>query len=261
MTNLKDSLDQEGFALFPFPDALRLEMLQHIETHMKELTSSFLPSLNHSLSLEELAAKIPDSEWSVKMSRAYRIFPLSLSEKIAAWADQSLTRLLQRKRSAVNKVYPLEPKTNVRISPNHLAIYWRCVRPGRPDAGRPHRDASFWVLEFEEGYDPQVPFAFDYLKDCIKIWIPLKGCTPQTTLQIIPGTHIQEIPTIVEETEYGRRPSLSSTWLEAHQDKFISPRALSEGSCILFDMNLVHRGPAHNNQELRISAELCFIVQ
>jgi ectoine hydroxylase-related dioxygenase (phytanoyl-CoA dioxygenase family) len=69
-----------------------------------------------------------------------------------------------------------------------------------------------------------------------------------------------DIPTTVEQTEYGRRPSISADWLKANDNLFMSPIALSKGSCILFDMNLVHMGPRHNNQALRISAEFNFIT-
>lgn len=164
-------------------------------------------------------------------------------------------------QSFINVILAHEADLNPRLSKEDKAIYWRCVRPGKPDAGRPHRDATFWEIELESGYDPKIPFPFDYRKDCIKIWIPLKGCTPQTTLQVIPRSHRMELATVVEDTEYGRRPNIDPSWLREHEGDFISPVELSQGSCILFDMHLIHRGPTHNNDELRISAELNLIVQ
>ncbi|HSX12821.1 MAG TPA: phytanoyl-CoA dioxygenase family protein [Chlamydiales bacterium] len=256
---LKKQFEENGFTTKPFPQELRVLMLNHIDAHIRDTAASYLTSPTSSL--EKTALSVPDEVWSKKMNRAFRIFPKDLSEKIHQWADSSIRKEFGRTRSAVNVVYPQEAEMNPKITKQHIAIYWRCVRPGKPDAGRPHRDASFWVLEFEEGYDPKIPFPFDYLKDCIKIWIPIKGCTPQTTLQIIPRSHKMEIPTTVEQTEYGRRPTIDGSWLQKYEKDFTTPQELSQGSCIIFDMNLVHRGPTHNNNELRISAELCFILQ
>jgi len=259
---IQQQLKEQGFTTTPFSVKLRTLMLTHIDAYIRELGSTQIsPDKIKSSSLEQIALSIPDDVWAQKMSRAFRIFPKKLSEEIYQWADHSLCKKLGRERSAVNVVYPQEAETNPAVAPDNLAIYWRCVRPGKPDAGRPHRDASFWDLEFKEGFDPKIPFSFDYIKDIVKVWIPLSGCVPTTTLQIIPYSHKIEIPTIVEPTEYGRRPSISSDWLKIHEKEFMSPVELSNGSCLLFDMNLVHRGPQHNHRELRISAELNFFVQ
>jgi hypothetical protein len=260
-SGLKNQLEDQGFTTHIFPQELRALMLLHIDRHIRGIAPSPSKPKPHGDSLENIVESISDEVWSQKMSRAFRIFPKEIAEKIHQWANDSLCKELGRKRSSVNVVYPQEAETNPKLTPDSLAIYWRCVRPGKPDAGRPHRDANFWDLEFKEGYDPKIPFSFNYLKDCIKIWIPLKGCIPTTTLQVIPYSHKMEIPTLVEHTEYGRRPSISKEWLDAHEKNFCSPPELSKGSSILFDMNLVHRGPAHTNSELRISAELNFIVQ
>lgn len=259
---LLEEFDEKGYSLMPFSDKLRADMLRHIEGHIRELSVPYVGSAQAAqASLEEIALSIPDSVWSEKMNRAFRMFPRELSEQLHAWADQNVRTKVGRTRSAINKVPLEELKINPKLDRETLVVYWRCVRPGKPDAGRPHRDADFWVLAFQDGYDPRIPFPFDYIQDSIKIWIPLKGCTPQTTLQIIPGSHKIEGELVVEETEYGKRPTLSDAWLEARKNDYISPIELSQGQCILFNMDLVHRGPTHNNNELRISAELTLVVQ
>ncbi len=261
-TLLKKQFTDQGFSTKSFPQELRSSMLRHIESHIRELGAPYFKSGNLATSsLEEIAMTVPDEVWSKKMNRAFRVFPKELAAKVHQWADESIRTEFGRKRSAVNVVYPSEAEMNPKLTKESLAIYWRCVRPGKPDAGRAHRDATFWVLELEEGYDPKIPFPFDYLKDCIKIWIPLKGCTPKTTLQVIPSSHKEEIPIVIEQTEYGRRPTIDGEWLKAQEKSFVSPVELSQGSCIIFDMDLVHRGPTHNNNELRISAEISLIVQ
>lgn len=258
---LKEDLDQKGYSLMNFPDHLRTKMLRHIETQVRELGTKYINKGRlASATLEDIAMSVPDEVWSSSMNRAFRMFPNELAEQLYQWADQHVRTSLGKSRSAINKVPLEELKINSKLSEETLVIYWRCVRPGKPDAGRPHRDADFWVLAFQDGYDPRIPFPFDYIKDSIKIWIPLKGCTPNTTLQVITGSHKVDGELVVEETEYGRRPTLSDAWLEKHKNAYTSPIELSQGSCIIFDMNLVHRGPTHNNDELRISAELTLIV-
>lgn len=255
---LQQEFQDEGFSTKHFSDSLRDEMLGVIEDYIREVGMPYVT--DDISSVKDIAMSVPDDVWAEKMTRAFRIFPKEIASKIHAWADHNIRKEFGRDQSAVNVVYPAEVETNSNLSEKNLAIYWRCVRPGKPDAGRPHRDASFWNLEFAEGYNPEIPFSFNYLKDCVKIWIPLKGCTPQTTLQLVPRSHAMNVPTTVEATEYGRRPNIDEEWLKEHKDDFISPLELSKGSCIIFDMNLVHRGPTHNNTELRISAELNFIM-
>lgn len=257
MSQLRNEFDLDGFTTSPLiSEDLKNSLLAHISGYIREIGAPY----STALSLEEIADSIPDEIWAKKMTRAMRIFPSFLSKQIHQSMDRILLKEFERKNSAVNVIYPQEIETNPQLKSTDIAIYWRCVRPGKPDAGRPHRDASFWALEFKEGYDPKIPFSFNYLKDCIKIWIPLQGCISTTTLQVIPRSHKMEVPTTVDQTEYGRRPNIAPDWLKAHESEFVSPRELSEGSCIIFDMNLIHRGPPHNNTKLRISAELNYIV-
>jgi hypothetical protein len=248
---------EKGFVTAPFPSNLKQEMLAHINTYMNELANV----QNKSHSIEEIVHTIPDELWQYKLRRCFRIFPNAIAQSVLDWAHNMFCSSFGFSRSAVNVVFPQEAQENPKISDNHLAIYWRCVRPGKKDAGRPHRDASFWDLEFSEGYNPKIPFEFNYLKNCKKIWIPLYGCNPKTVLQVIPGSHVMNIPTIVEQTEYGRRPGICPEWLNAKKNLFISPQELSQGSSILFDMNLVHVGPCHDQPFMRLSAELNFITQ
>ncbi len=249
---MRADFDKEGYVTYPFAQQLKKEMLSHIE--------GSIAALGKGSSLQEIVEQVPDATWQQKMGRAFRIFPKEISKRTLEWAHESFCDTFGIKKSAVNVVLPQEALENPEITNDHLAIYWRCVRPGKPDAGRPHRDASFWDLEFKEGYDPKIPFKFNYLKECIKIWIPLSGCFQDTTLRVIPASHKMEVPTTVESTEYGRRPTISAQWLENHHNLFMSPQQLSQDSCILFDMNLVHMGPRHTRSEVRISAEFNFII-
>lgn len=183
--------------MFPFHEDLRSKLIDYIDGYIRRLAASY-PGAKQadSKSLKELALDIPDSEWSEKMTRAHRIFPKTISEHIHQWAFENVGKPMGRSRSAVNVVYPAEVKTNPSLDYTDLAIYWRCVRPGKPDAGRAHRDSGFWELEHKNGFDPKIPFPYHYIKDSIKIWMPLTGCTPKTTLQIIPCSHVMEIETL-----------------------------------------------------------------
>jgi Phytanoyl-CoA dioxygenase (PhyH) len=259
---MREEFEKNGFVTLPFPDQLGTAMLAHIHATIRELACrQESVHVTGAGVLEEVIKTIPDEIWHQKMHRCFRIFPDPLAKRALEWAHNSFCGPFGKTHSAVNVVFPQEVQDNPKITEDHLAVYWRCVRPGKRDAGMPHRDASFWDLEFKEGYDPKVPFAFNYLQNCMKIWIPLSGCYPDTTLRVIPCSHRMDIPTTVEQTDYGRRPSICPDWVKEHQNLFISPPELSQGSCILFDMNLVHVGPCHNQCGARISAEFNFITK
>jgi Phytanoyl-CoA dioxygenase (PhyH) len=254
---MKKEFEEKGYVTLPFPSELKKEMHHYIMDYLQGLVDTSLEDK----SLEQFVKTIPEPVWQLKMRRSFRIFPSPLASRVLDWAHHTLCSVFGLTQSAVNVVLPQEVEENPNISEDHLAVYWRCVRSGKPDAGRPHRDSSFWDLEFSEGYKPKIPFEFSYLQDCKKIWIPIAGCNPDTTLRIIPGSHRMDIPTIVEQTEYGRRPTICPKWLQKESHLFMTPPELSQGNCILFDMNLVHVGPCHEQSTSRISSEFNFIAK
>lgn len=255
-------LQSQGFTVIDFPEKLRLEMLDSIVESLSDLH----PEAPHTPG-ESLAAyskklmQVPDSEWGKRMNRAFRIFSPRVARDVTAWARDYFLPRVGRKEFAVNAIIPQEAEINRQLTLDDLAIYWRCVRPGKEDAGRPHRDSSFWELELEEGYDPRLPFKFRPLEDCLKLWIPLYGCTRETALQMVPNSHREHIPIQVVATDYGRRPTISNDWLEENGSRFYTSPRLQTGTGIVFDMDTVHNGPRHNGDTVRISAELNLIFK
>lgn len=256
---MKNKFFEDGYSIVKFPENLAFNMFSYAQKHLREVWSDYFERMDSgSASLEDVIFSIPDAEWSEKMSRAFRIFPIEISHELYRWADAFVCKNLKIKRTAVGVVYTQEHRINPKLTENSSAIYYRCVRPGKPDAGRAHRDADFWEVEFGDGYDPKIPFEFDHHK-CIKFWIPLSGCTRETSIQIIPKSHKMEIPTTVLQTEYGRRPAIKDEWVKHHEKDFIAP--VEKGSCLVFHMGLVHRGPINLNNKLRISSEITLAIQ
>lgn len=261
ISNFNKELAENGFTTFPFPNQIRQTLVDHITQEVQRLCNSKPQVLNHS-ELSAFSKKVPDDIWSKKMNRAFRMFPPNLTDLVLEWADVEIKSIVNRHRVTTNVVKIFEAELNTDILLNTPAFYWRCVRSGKPDAGRAHRDATFWEIELDEGYDPLISFKWDFRKDCLKVWIPLAGCETNNTLQVIPHSHAEQLPTEVGQTEYGTRPTIASQWLEQNSNRFISPRELAEeGHCIIFDMDTVHRGPTHDNATLRISAELNLIFE
>lgn len=256
---LNEDVREQGYHTKPFPEPLRQRVLKHVDGRVRSFAASQGVDGGDETPLEKLALAIEDEVWTTRMHRANRMFPDELAHQLHDWAASVLLPELGKKQSAVNVVEPKELKINPGLRTDSWAVYWRCVRPGKPDAGRAHRDSTFWEIEASEGYDTCVPFKYDYKTDCLKIWVPIANCRPETTLQIIPGSHREQIPIEVAMTEYGRRPTISAGWLADNAHRYMSPIELSQGSCILFDLDLVHRGPTHNEDRLRISAEFNFI--
>jgi hypothetical protein len=251
-----EQFQEEGFYTQPFPDALRSEMLAHIEERIYHVAG-----VGREVSIEKAAASIEDGVWARQMHRAFRMFFPPLADKIYRWAHKEIASEFGVDTMEINRVSQTELSLNPQLQPGDLVVYWRAVRPFKPDAGRPHRDGTFWELELAQGYDPQITFPFDYLKDCVKVWIPLRGCSEKTSLQIVPRSHKMDIPISIDETDFGKRPTIGAAWLQQYGQAFMSPPPLARGSCIVFDMDLVHQGPRHEQDQLRISAELSLIFK
>ena len=254
--DLKIRFFEEGYFITPFPSKIVSEMQNYVEYNIRDIWKDYFRC---DCNLEEAIELIPNSEWSEKMGRFTRMFPVRIAGQLQDWTETFVRNVFGVKRTAVGVVYKQEAKLNQALREESKAIYYRFVRPGRLDVGRAHRECDFWMVEYSDGYDPKIPFDFDYHQDCVKFWIPISGCTSETSIQIIPKSHKMEIPTAVVMTEYGRRQSITDDWVKEHEQDFISP--IEEGSCLVFHMGLVHRGPVNRNNRIRISAEITIAVQ
>lgn len=137
-------------------------------------------------------------------------------------------------------------------------IFWRCVRKDKQDVGAAHSDYQFW--EIAKGTSAEVGCPFDY-DERWKIWIPLIGCDETNSLQVVPGSHLQVVPTDRILTKNGYKPKIQQPWLDEHEKMFLCPLTHFEGNCVLFHDKLVHRGPVNTTSKFRLSGELTILLK
>jgi hypothetical protein len=246
-------MNREGYLIFPFPQELLKAMRAHICKFMGVQPTD--PE-----ALEKLTAKsllCGDEEFTQKYSKAFRMFPDSVAHLAERWVA-GLAKQLGGQRAGINYVSEDEKRKNSALRSDSLDVFWRCVRPGKPDVGAPHCDYQFWEIVKGTPHDVPVPFDYD---ERWKIWVPLMGCERSNSLEIVPASHTQEIPIDRILTKNGYKPDIKRHWLEAHEKFFTCPLTTFRNYCILFHDKLVHRGPPNKTKNLRLSGELTILLK
>jgi len=236
--------------IIPFPKHLTDTMILWIKSFIATSTGGAHADL------EEQLQVLSDALFVEKFHKAFRIFPSHVADEIAVWVE-SLAHFLGGKQAGMNYVSLAERMKNSGLTEKSWDTFWRCVRPNKPDVGSAHCDYQFWEIAKGTVDEPSTPFSYD---ERWKIWIPLLGCNPLTSLQVIPGSHVEEIPIDNIATKYGIKPTIDPEWLLKNEGRFICPLEQFSGCAVLFHDKLVHRGPPNPSQQLRISGELTIIL-
>ena len=246
-----DTMKKQGFMVIPFPRELLIALQQHIGNFIRRLSE------DKHLSLTEIVTSLPDPEFVGKFHKAFRIFPDSIGSQMHSWASK-FSRFLGGEQVSINYVCDSEREKNPTLKQESYDIFWRCVRPGKPDVGKPHCDYQFWEIAKGTKDEPICPIQYT---ERWKIWLPISGCNQTNSLQVIPGSHNEEIPIEIIQTKYGAKPDIRDEWLKKNENRFICPLEQFADCCILFHDKLVHRGPANHNTDLRMSGELTMLLK
>ena len=249
-------MEKDGYIIFPFPRELTKAMKSHIFQFMGVQTDG----LNETEALKkcaEISLSHSDEDFVKKFAKPFRMFPDSVAELTLNWIT-SLKDHFGGLRTGVNYACKEERDQNHALREDSYDIFWRCVRPGKPDVGAAHCDYQFW--EIAKGTSAEAGSPFDY-DERWKIWVPLLGCDQTNSLQIVPGSHVQVVPTDRVLTKNGYKPVIQAPWLEKHEKMFLCPLTNFDGYCVLFHDKLVHRGPANNTSMLRLSGELTILLK
>ena len=201
-----------------------------------------------------------DNGYGEVFNKGNRIFPIDIATHCANWARHSmqLRKVLQYNNLDFDRLCDYEIDRNSNLNKDQLHIYWRAVRPNRPeDVGNPHTDAQFYAIEEQTNNKRHVPIIFTNI---YKIWIPVEGCTLNNALQVIPASHKVNVPVMQVETKNGPKPNIDTKWLEQHEASFVCPFDNFYNKCLIFSDKLVHRGPINNSQSLRVSAEITVYI-
>jgi len=247
----------DGFTLLPFPADVRAAM-------RKEIASFILSALEPGGGgdgLDRLSAIVMamnDEEFVATFRKGFRTFPDAVSAGLAPWIETEIKHRLCANEIAMTTVCAADMKTNPTLKPDSYDVYWRIVRPNRPDVAGPHIDATFAYLN--EDSDRAIPLPFDYTSRW-RVWVPLLGCTKANSLQFIPGSQNEHFPATSIDTPNGPRPSVGEDWKRANMGRFVCPFSEFEETCVLFPDTVVHNGPVNGEAHVRISADFTIVMR
>ena len=254
--NLRESkqLEEEGFLVIPFPQDLSKLMMSHIESYVEEQTSM------KGLSLTKQIESFSNTEFNKVFDKSQRQFPDTVGLYLLKWVQEVMAPQLGGKAASIN--YPWKHRQESCTAEQNTSIYdiyWRSVRPNCPDIGPAHADYQFWNI-FEELYG-KIECAIPY-DERWKIWFPLHGCDKSNSLQMLPGSHKEDVPFLKQKTSDGViKPDIDHDWLHEKESDFVCPLDSFEGAAILFHDKLIHRGVMNRTSQVRISGELTILLQ
>ena len=240
-----------GYGLFPVPLGLKNSLRQAaLETivHNLEWVDTDYNNISHQV------MALTESHFRSQFSKPYRFFKPELAPDLMAFA-QTCADYVGGRSGEISLVSPAEIEANPELKPSSLDAFWRCVRPGRDDVGRPHADVQFWELARGTASEPFRSMDYDRR---IKVWIPLAGCDQDNSLRVVPGSQLEAVPFNSIMTPNGLRPDIGQPWLDSKQ--FICPFNNIESEFIIFDDRLVHVGPRNNSNTIRLSCEFTILI-
>ena len=130
------------------------------------------------------------------------------------------------------------------LQKSHIQI--RISRPSTLDINPPHRD----------GY-------LDYWKDIINVWVPVEGCNEQTSLPVVPGSHLIAEKEILRTESKGARINGNTYFVPCILKtkngnlEMIRPNP-KEGQALIFTPFLIHGAAVNRSEVTRVSIELRF---
>jgi hypothetical protein len=252
--NLLQELQEKGYVCIQIPTSLFSVFNDGVYASINKL---FGTKLNDLEGLTNFVMGLGDEEFVTVFDKANRFFDIKTSQEINNYV-KGMSSFFDADMAGINFISPDEVKKNPNLSNKTLDIFFRCIRPGKPDVGQPHSDYQFWEMAKGTSAEPGLPFAYD---ERWKIWIPLMGCNAENSLKVLPGSHNLNIPFTYVSTRSGLKPAIDLDWLESHEAEFITPDFSAKNSCILFNDKLIHFGPENCANKLRISSELTVLLK
>ena len=259
MTSVRTSeaMTRDGFMIIPFPCELSELMLVQAREHIRQSTGVTMADDADVEEFTRAMLTLSDEAFVKKFKKPFRIFPDRIGGRVLDWVA-GMAEFLGGRRAGINYISAAEQRDNPALMETSYDVFWRCVRPGKPDVGQPHADFQFWEINRGTPLDPKSAFDYD---ERWKIWLPLLGCDRTNSLEVLPGSHCEEVPTLSIETQYGNKPAIHLEWLAANDSRFVCPLLKFEHCCVLFHDKLVHRGPANRTANLRVSGELTILLE
>jgi ectoine hydroxylase-related dioxygenase (phytanoyl-CoA dioxygenase family) len=238
---------------------------------LKLLRNEVLSLINNSRNMQEVrdyVNSLPDEDFRKVFSKEMRFFSFATALFVQDWAS-SLKSILEANKLIISPVSKNEIRKNDNLRAGDKDFFFRCVRAFHNDVAPAHYDAMFW--EILQGTDASPEISDSYEKRW-KIWIPLFCCDQNNSLQVISGSHIENIPCkftesnqasyITKSASVAKAPGIDEQWLHCNENRFKSPKDLEAGKFLLFHDKLVHRGPQNSDSEYypRVSCEFTLLA-
>jgi|TARA_B110000261_G_scaffold82862_1_gene95178 hypothetical protein len=254
--NSSEILDN-GFAILPFPNDLKIAVKDYI---LKKISHSTSVSLNESSSLDEITNAIKnlsDDNFIKKFSKPKRNLNGEPGNSLREFVSM-LPLSFGGTKADINFLSPAEIKSDASFCNQTLDLPWRCVRPLKGDVGAAHADIQFWNINANTDLDPLCPMDYD---ERWKVWVPLFGCNKSNSIQLIKGSHLEEVPFIEIVNNGSIKPDIDKNWLIENEGRFECPFDSFNDNCVIFSDKLVHRGPKNNSDQIRISNEFTILLK
>ncbi|NND61638.1 MAG: phytanoyl-CoA dioxygenase [Flavobacteriaceae bacterium] len=130
------------------------------------------------------------------------------------------------------------------LQKTHIQI--RINRPSSLDINPPHKD----------GY-------LSYWEDIVNVWIPIAGCTSETSLPVAPGSHLLSEDEIYRTESKGATINGNTYYVpcilktKSGNLNMVRPNP-AEGEALLFSPFLIHGAAVNRSEHTRVSMELRF---
>jgi|GEM_PF-2275896 len=251
----------DGFVVLPFPSSIQQEVRRYIAGFIASKGGIDYPENADDIQLLEILTRIvssfSDEEFVDTFRKGYRTLPGNISKGFVPWIESELAERLKTNRISLTYVCEADRRTNPSLGPESYDIYWRIVRPNKPDVAGPHIDSTF--ADLNVGSDRVNPLPFEYTARW-RVWVPILGCDPDNSLQFIPGSQFEDFPATSVDTPLGPRPSVSDDWKRDNMHRFVCPFTKTDGYCVLFPDNVIHQGPVNKGDGLRLSMDFTVVM-
>lgn len=170
-----------------------------------------------------------------------------IHRKIAKWSmplnvlEEPSAKVVESVNAYLNKSLKIKPISE-NSAKEEVLFGFRLIRPKSNDAAPFHKDA--WL---------------DMWRRVVNVWIPLAGCNQQSTLGLIPGSHLWYEDEITRTDGGGTVNNKTYKVPVAVSTKRAFTKVypeVKEGDAILFSPYLLHGGGENNNYDItRVSIE------
>ena len=213
-------------------------------------------SANFSTITPEIS-RVDDARAYHSMQHAFRYFPRQFANSVVDWITENFIDVFDAEQIGTHPIKPVHVRRNPKLGAHFPSFYFRFVRPIKGDIAHAHVDKHHW--ELTEANEHATFPSFSYT-DRWKLWIPLIGCHLDNMLQVVPGSHRNEVPFDLDFIAGETKPSIQSSWLDANRHRFIYPLRQTQETALFMHDTLLHRGTPNPGPLKNVSTELTFFT-